>query len=88
MSLYKMNILLSSGLAKAMNFTSNITSLVTFIMLGHVNWAIGLTMGVCLMCGAYLGANSAIKFGAKFIRPVFVTVVVVLAVKLAYSAWF
>ncbi|KXF81408.1 TSUP family transporter [Enterovibrio coralii] len=88
MSLYKMNILLSSGLAKAMNFTSNITSLVTFIVLGHVNWAIGLTMGVCLMFGAYLGANSAIKFGAKFIRPVFVTVVVVLAVKLAYSAWF
>ncbi|PMN88890.1 hypothetical protein BCT23_05145 [Enterovibrio norvegicus] len=88
MSLYKMNILLSSGLAKAMNFTSNIASLVTFIILGHVNWAIGLTMGICLMAGAFIGAHSAIRFGAKFIRPVFVTVVVVMAVKLAYSAWF
>ncbi|USH03332.1 TSUP family transporter [Grimontia kaedaensis] len=87
MSMYKMNILLSSGLAKAMNFVSNITSLVTFIILGHVNWALGLTMGVCLMVGAYIGAHSAIKFGAKFIRPVFVTVVVVLSVKLAIDAW-
>lgn len=88
MSLYKMNILLSSGLAKAMNFTSNIASLVTFIILGHVNWAIGLTMGVCLMLGAYIGAHSAIRFGAKFIRPVFITVVMVLTVKLAFEAWF
>lgn len=88
MSMYKMNILLSSGLAKAMNFTSNFASLVTFILLGHVNWALGLTMGLCLMCGAYLGVHSAIRFGAKFIRPVFITVVVILAFKLAYSAWF
>ncbi|MDD1792997.1 TSUP family transporter [Enterovibrio sp. ZSDZ42] len=88
MSMYKMNMLLSSGLAKAMNFTSNITSLVTFIILGHVNWAIGLTMGVCLMAGAYIGAHSAIRFGSAFIRPVFITVVVILSVKLAIDAWF
>ncbi len=88
MALYRMNILLASGLAKAMNFTSNFTSLITFAILGHINWVLGLTMGVCLMAGAYLGAHSAIKFGAKFIRPVFVTVVTILALKLAYDAWF
>ncbi len=71
-----------------MNFTSNVTSLITFIVLGHINFALGLTMGVCLMLGAYIGAHSAIRFGAKFIRPVFVTVVIVLAVKLAWQAWF
>lgn len=88
MALYKVNILLASGLAKAMNFTSNFTSLVTFALLGHINWVLGLTMGVCLMAGAYIGAHSAIKFGAKFIRPIFVTVVSVLAIKLAFDAWF
>jgi len=36
MALYKLNILLASGLAKAMNFTSNITSLVMFAFLGHM----------------------------------------------------
>ena len=87
MSIYKINILLASGVAKAMNFTSNIASLATFIVLGHVNWAIGLLMGVCLMTGSYLGARSAIRFGAKFIRPVFICVVSVLAAELAYNAW-
>lgn len=88
MALYRLNILLASGLAKAMNFTSNFTSLVTFAILGHIDWVLGLTMGICLMAGAFVGAHSAIKFGAKFIRPVFVTVVSILAVKLAYEAWF
>lgn len=52
MALYRLDILLASGLAKAMNFTSNITSLITFAILGHINVALGLTMGVCLMMGA------------------------------------
>ncbi|OXX38584.1 hypothetical protein B9J90_03245 [Vibrio sp. V09_P4A23P171] len=88
MALYRLNILLASGLAKAMNFTSNVTSLVTFAILGHIDWVLGLTMGVCLMAGAFVGAHSAIRFGAKFIRPVFVSVVSVLAIKLTYDAWF
>lgn len=88
MALYRLNILVASGVAKAMNFTSNFTSLVTFAILGHIDWVLGLTMGVCLMAGAFVGAHSAIRFGAKFIRPVFVTVVSILAIKLAYDAWF
>lgn len=88
MALYRLDILMASGLAKAMNFTSNMTSLITFAVLGHINFALGLTMGLCLMLGAYIGAHSAIRFGAKFIRPVFVTVVIVLAIKLAWQAWF
>lgn len=88
MALYKFDILKASGLAKAMNFTSNGTSLVTFALLGHIDWLVGLTMGVCLMVGAYVGAHSAIRFGASFIRPVFISVVAVIALKLAYDAWF
>lgn len=88
MRLYKLNILLSSGIAKAMNFTSNLTSLLVFICFGQVDWLIGLIMGACLMLGAYIGANSAIHFGAKFIRPVFMSIVVIMAIKLGYSAWF
>jgi len=87
MKLYKLNILLSSGIAKAMNFTSNVTSLLVFMAYGQIDWLIGLTMGACLMIGAYIGAHSAIHFGAKFIRPIFILVVVVMAVKLGYSAW-
>lgn len=87
LALYKMNLLLSCGVARAMNFVSNICSLVAFIILGHVNFTIGLMMGVLLMVGSYTGAHSAIHFGNKFIRPIFTVVVSVMAIKLAIDAW-
>ena len=85
--LYKVNILIASGLAKSMNFTSNLTALLTFIYFDQVNWQIGLVMGVCMMIGATVGARSAIKFGAGFIRPIFIIVVLILSVKLGINAW-
>ena len=85
--LYKVNLLLSSGLARAMNFTSNFFSLLAFIYLGQVHFALGISMGLFLMLGAYTGAHSAIRFGNKFIRPTFTLVVTVMTIKLAIDAW-
>ncbi|WP_371819964.1 TSUP family transporter [Psychrosphaera sp. F3M07] len=85
--LYRLNILLASGVARTMNFISNIFSLIAFIYLGYVNFTIGLLMGGFLMLGSYSGARSAIKYGNKFIRPVFTIVVSCMAVKLAFDAW-
>ena len=85
--LYKMNLLFNCGLARSMNFVSNFISLITFVALGHVNFLLGITMGLFLMLGAWLGAHSAIRFGSKVIRPVFNTVVIVLALKLIYEAY-
>jgi uncharacterized membrane protein YfcA len=87
MRLYRLNILLASGVAKSMNFTSNLVSLIVFISFGQVNWMTGLIMGSCMMLGAFIGVHSAIYFGAKFIRPIFITIVVIMAVKLGYNAW-
>ncbi len=88
MAIYKMNLLLSCGLARTMNFVSNFSSLIAFIALGHINYMLGISMGLCLMVGAYIGAHSAIKFGSRFIRPVFITVVLAIAMQLTYKAWF
>ncbi|MBY5990838.1 TSUP family transporter [Ferrimonas balearica] len=87
MVLYRMNILLSSGLARSMNFVSNATSLGFFIGLGHVHFGIGIAMGLSLMAGAWIGAHSAIRFGGRFIRPVFITMVMIIAANLAWKAW-
>ncbi|MBL4910641.1 MAG: TSUP family transporter [Alteromonadaceae bacterium] len=85
--LYKMNILICSGLARSTNFVSNICSLFTFLYLGQVNLMLGLLMGLFIMSGSWVGAHSAIKFGGKFIRPVFIVVVLSLSANLAYQAW-
>jgi uncharacterized membrane protein YfcA len=87
MALYKINLLLTSGVARTMNFISNGFSLIAFMALGHVNYTLGIAMGLCLMLGAFLGAHSAIRFGSKFIRPVFITVVIAIALRLAWQAW-
>ncbi|WOH37632.1 TSUP family transporter [Thalassotalea fonticola] len=88
LALYKMNILLSSGLSRSMNFISNFTSLLIFIYFGQVNFLLGLAMGIFMIIGSWIGAHSAIRYGSKFIRPIFITVVMVMAIKLAYVAWF
>ncbi|WP_336407624.1 TSUP family transporter [Gallaecimonas pentaromativorans] len=86
-ALYKLDLLHASGVARTMNFISNLTSLATFALLGHIHWYLGLAMGSALMVGAYLGAHCAIRFGGSFIRPIFITVVLVMASKLAWEAW-
>ncbi|MDK1287297.1 sulfite exporter TauE/SafE family protein [Pseudoalteromonas umbrosa] len=85
--LYKMSLLLNCGLARSMNFVSNFISLITFVALGHVNFLLGVTMGAFLMLGAWIGAHSAIKFGSKLIKPIFNTVVILLAGKLIFEAY-
>ena len=84
---HKLPLLHSCGLARAMTFTSNLTSLVIFLTLGQVNVLIGLSMGLCMMLGSFIGAKTAIKFGVQFIRPAFITLVLLIAAKLAWDAW-
>lgn len=86
-SQYQLPVLNSCGLARAMTFISNLTSLTVFLALGQVNIVIGLSMGLCMMLGSFVGARTAIKFGVPFIRPLFITVVILIAINLAWSAW-
>ena len=86
--LYPIDLVKASGVARSMNFISNAVALSVFIYSGQVNWLIGLSMGSCLMIGAWLGARTAIRGGAKFIRPVFITVVLALTARLAWQHWF
>ena len=69
-----------------MNFVSNLTALLTFVILGNIDYTVGLTMGATLMLWAFVGAHSAIRYGAPFIRPVFLLVVALMAGRLLLAA--
>ncbi|NUP58211.1 MAG: sulfite exporter TauE/SafE family protein, partial [Pseudarthrobacter sp.] len=43
--------------------------------------------GAANMAGGYLGAQTAVKQGSKFVRVVFLAVVAGLIVKLGYDVW-
>ena len=82
------NLTRATGYTKAMNFTSNLFALLVFIFGGHVHYAWGAVMAVGQLLGAWLGARQVIKRGTRFIRPVFLTVVSALTLKLVYDGFF
>lgn len=84
MALMGMNMTKASGYSKVMNFTSNIIALTVFIVGGNVLYSAGLVMAVGQVIGATVGSSMAIKNGAKFIRPVFLIVVLLTIVRLVY----
>lgn len=81
------DLLRATAYTKAMNLTSNLASLAVFLATGHVRFGLGLTMAAGQMIGGRLGAKAAVKGGSKLIRPVFLTMVIALAAKLAWDAW-
>ena len=85
--MYPLDLLRASGVARSMNFVSNGMALAVFVCTGQVLWVLGLSMGLALMLGAYLGAHSAIRGGATFIRPVFLCVVLALTARLVWQHW-
>ncbi|MGI2260847.1 sulfite exporter TauE/SafE family protein [Shewanella sp. GXUN23E] len=85
--LYQLPVLHSIGLARAMTFISNVTSLTIFFTLGLVDIPLGLALGGCMMLGAFIGARVAIRFGLPFIRPLFIIIVITIAANLAWRAW-
>ncbi len=67
---------------KLFNFASNFGSLIVFLLTGKALIALGLLMGAGQICGATLGARSAIKHGAKIIRPLLVVMSTAMALRL------
>jgi len=78
------NMTKSAGVTKIMNFTSNIVAFSLFIMGGNVSWTTGFCMAAGQIIGARIGSDMAIKKGAKFIRPIFMTVVALTIIRLVY----
>ncbi len=81
------NMTRATGYSKVMNFASNISSLAFFLAGGYVAFAAGLTMGVGQVLGAKIGARMVITRGTRFIRPIFISVVLALTCKLLYDAY-
>jgi uncharacterized protein len=75
----------ATGYTKAMNFTSNIVSAIVFIIGGNVFYTIGAVMALGQIIGSAIGARLVIWKGAKLIRPVFITIVLLTTLKLLFQ---
>lgn len=75
----------ATGLTKLLNLTSAITSLLLFTIGGHIQWLLGLCMAAGAMAGGWIGSHSALRFGARLIRPVLVAVSLCLTARLLWG---
>lgn len=74
-------IITATGAAKVLNLSTNIASLIFFIIGGNVLWKVGLAMMVGQTIGAYAGSHMVVKGGSKIIRPVIVLVCLAMVTK-------
>lgn len=79
------NLLAATAHTKAMNLASNLASLALFLVTGHVRFGVGGMMALGQMIGGRLGAGVAVRGGARFIRPIFLVMVVLLSAKLLWD---
>jgi uncharacterized membrane protein YfcA len=71
---------------KVMNFASNLAALAFFAAVGTVCWLPGLTLGAGQLLGGRLGAHQAVTRGARFVRPIFLVMAALVALKLIYAS--
>jgi uncharacterized protein len=85
--LYGFDFLHASVGARTINVATNAGALLFFGFHGEVHWGLGVALGVCNAAGSVLGANTAIARGSKFVRGVFIAIVIALIAKTAADAW-
>ncbi len=73
----------ASACAKVINVATNLAALAYFIPAGHVRYELAVCMAAANVAGAYLGAHVSLKRGVRFVRWLFIVVVLVLLLKQA-----
>ena len=71
--------------AKVVNLATNLGSILLFMMKGSIIWTIALPMAVCNALGGIIGSRMAITKGNKFIRIVFLFVIIATLCRLGYD---
>ncbi len=85
LSLLGLELTRATAFTKVVNLTSNLASLLVFIIAGRVNYEIAAAMICGQLVGGRLGAGMAIKHGAPFIRIIFIIVVFAMVAKLLWD---
>jgi uncharacterized membrane protein YfcA len=80
--IFKFDFTVATANTKVLNFTSGFAALLTFIFNGQVNLKYGAISALFIIAGAKVGSKMAIKNGAKFIKPIFVSMSIVMVFKM------
>jgi uncharacterized membrane protein YfcA len=77
----------ASVVAKVVNVACNLAALLWFGYSGHLLWQVGILMAGCNIVGSMVGSSLAMRHGSKFVRKIFLFVVMALIIKTTYDAF-
>lgn len=83
-----MNLKKATAHTKIMNFTSNIMSLLVFVIGNNVLFIAGIVMGLGQVLGAFMGSNLVVVKRVSFVRVCFLAVVGVTILNVLYTTYF
>ena len=75
----------ANGVAKAINFATNISAFVVYFLNGKAILSLGVIAGCFSIAGNYIGARFFEKGGAKIVRPVILIVLSLFFVRIIYD---
>ena len=81
----KMGVSRANAQSKAINLTTNLTSLVVFALNGQVVLLLGLVAAACNMLGNYVGSGLAMEKGTRVTRPIILVVLALLLVRVLFG---
>ncbi len=87
-TLLGMDFLKANTNAKLINLATNFGSICLFLIKGQIIWKIALPMAVCNALGGFIGAKLAINKGNKFIRYIFILVILLSICRFGYEVIF
>ena len=75
----------ATALTKLFNLTSNVAAVLLFAINGKMLWLLGLSMAAGATLGGWIGSHTAMRFGARVIRPLLVMLSLGLTARLLWS---
>ena len=81
----RIGLITASIIAKPLNFSTNIASVIVFISYGHIVWELALLMMISQIIGSILGAHYLIKANPAVIRVLIVVVSFAMMIKYFYD---
>jgi uncharacterized membrane protein YfcA len=73
--------------SKVLNFTSNFASLILFAWNDKIVYQYGIPMALAMIIGSQVGTRLAITRGARLVKPIFLTMSFLVAVKLIWQSF-
>ncbi|MBW0176304.1 TSUP family transporter [Sediminibacterium sp.] len=77
----------ASANAKMVNLSTNLGSIVLFLLKGTILWSVAIPMAISNAIGGILGASLAVKKGNRFIRIFFLLVVTATLLRFGYDVF-